>query len=120
MISRGVWVNLNWSSVLEERKLIGSKWVFKEKHDRRFWARLVCLDSSQIPGVDFSGNYPPVGNDMNFQEVMVLGLMLGLHAVLLDVETAFLYGKLEEEIYMEYHRAIKKFIKITTNDRNSK
>jgi len=27
--------------------------------------------------------------------------MFGLHAVLLDVETAFLYEKLEEEIYME-------------------
>ena len=32
---------------------------------------------------------------------MVLRLMFGFHAVLLDVETAFLYQKLEEEIYME-------------------
>ena len=32
---------------------------------------------------------------------MVLQLMFRLHAVLLDVETAFLYRKLEEEIYME-------------------
>jgi len=61
----------------------------------------VCLGYSQIPGVDFSNNYAPVGNDMTFRIVMVLRLMFGFHAVLLDVETAFLYGKLEEEIYME-------------------
>jgi len=30
MIKRGVWVNVKRSSVLEGRKLIGSKWVFKE------------------------------------------------------------------------------------------
>ena len=32
---------------------------------------------------------------------MALRLMFGLHTVLLDVETAFLYWKLEEDIYME-------------------
>ena len=69
----------------------------------------MCLGYSQIPGVDFSNNYAPVGNDMTFQVVMVLQLMFGFHAVLLDVETAFLYGKLEEEIYCW---AIKKFIKM--------
>jgi len=31
MIRRGVWVNVNRSSAREGRKLIGSKWVFKEK-----------------------------------------------------------------------------------------
>ena len=101
MIKRGVWVNVKCSSVPEGRKLIGSKWVFKEKRDGRFRARLVCLGYGQIPGVDFSDNYAPVGNDVTFQIVMVLRLMYGFHAVLLDVETAFLYGKLEEEIYME-------------------
>jgi len=33
MIRREVWVNVNPSSVPEGRKLIGSKWVFKEKCD---------------------------------------------------------------------------------------
>ena len=41
MIKRGVWVNVKRSSVPEGLKLIGSKWVFKEKRDRRFRARLV-------------------------------------------------------------------------------
>ena len=77
------------------------KWVFKEKRDGRFRARLVCLDYSQLPGVDFSDNYAPVGNDITFRVIMVLRLMYNLHAVLLDNETVFLYGKLEEEIYME-------------------
>ena len=63
MIKQGVWVNVNWSSIPEGRKLIGSKWVFKEKRDGQFRARLVCLGYSQIPGVDFSDNYVPVGND---------------------------------------------------------
>jgi hypothetical protein len=66
MIKRGVWVNVDQSSILEGQKLIGSKWVFKEKRDGRFRARLVCLGYSQIPGVDFSDNYAPVGNDVTF------------------------------------------------------
>ena len=92
MIKPGVWVNVDRSYVPEGRKLIGSKWVFKEKRDTQFRARLVCLGYSQIPGVYFSYNYAPVGNDVT---------LFGFHAVLLDKETAFLYGRLEEEIYME-------------------
>jgi Reverse transcriptase (RNA-dependent DNA polymerase) len=72
MIKQGVWVIVNQSSIPEGQKLIGSKWVFKEKRDGRFRARLVCLGYSQIPGVDFSDNYAPVGNDVTFQIVMVL------------------------------------------------
>ena len=94
MIKRGVWVNDDRSSIPEGRKLIGSKWVFKEKRHGRFRARLVCLGYSQIPGADFSDNYAPVGNDVTFRIVMVLRLMFGFHAVLLDVETPFFIRKI--------------------------
>ena len=69
----------------------------------------MCLGYSQIPGVDFSDNYAPVGNDVTFRVIMILRLMYGFNAVLLDVETAFLYGKLEEEIYMEIPSGYKEF-----------
>jgi len=61
MIQRGVWDVVERISIPEGRRLIGSKWVFKERRDGRFRARLVCLGYSQIPGVDFSNNYAPVG-----------------------------------------------------------
>jgi len=97
--------------------LIGSNWVFKEKRDGRFRARLVCLGYSQIPGVDFSDNYAPVGNDITFRVIMVLQLIYNLHVVLLDVETAFLYGKLEEEIYMEIPTGYKELYADPGNDK---
>ena len=102
--------DFNW------RRLIGSKWVFKEKRDGRFRARLVCLGYSQIPG-DFSDNYAPVGNNITVRFIMVLGLIYNLHAVLLDVETAFLYGKLEEEIYMEIPTGYKEVYADLGNDK---
>jgi len=89
----------------------------KKKRDGRFRARLVCLGYSQIPGVDFSDNYEPVGNNITFRVIMVLGLIYNLHAVLLDVETAFLYGKLEEEIYMEISKGYKEVYTNLGNDK---
>jgi Reverse transcriptase (RNA-dependent DNA polymerase) len=81
--------------------LIGSKWVFKEKRDGVFRARLVALGYSQILGIDFTGNYSPVVNDSSFRILILLIAKLGLKAWSLDVETAFLHGDLEEEIYMK-------------------
>jgi len=60
----------------------------------------VCLGYSQVPGVDCSDNFAPVVNDVTFRIIQVIRMMLQLDAVLVDVETAFLYGVLNEEIYM--------------------
>jgi len=38
MITRGVWKIVPLDDVPEGRRLIGSKWVFKEKRDGRFRA----------------------------------------------------------------------------------
>ena len=48
---------------------------------------------------------------------MVLRLMYKLHAVLLDVKTAFLYGKFEEEIYMEILTGYKEVYADPGNDK---
>ena len=96
-----VWSLIKKKDVPNERKLIGSKWVFKEKRDGIFRARLVALGYSQVAGIDFTGNYSPVVHDSSFRIVLLLIAKLGLKAWSLDIETAFLNGNLQEEIYMK-------------------
>jgi len=101
MINRGVWRNIKKTQVPKGRRCVKSKWVFKIKRNGVFRARLVACGYSQVPGVDFTENYSPVVNDVTFRIMLVAMILWNLDAVLIDVETAFLHGELEEDIYME-------------------
>jgi len=61
----------------------------------------VACGYSQIPGVDFTEAYSPVIHDVTWRILLVLYLTKRYHAKIIDIETAFLYGDLEEEIYMD-------------------
>ena len=83
------------------RRLIGNKWVFKIKRDGTFRARLVALGYSQIPGVDYTDNFAPVAHDVSFRIALARMMVEKLDSLVVDVETAFLYGDIEEEIFMK-------------------
>ena len=72
-----------------------------------FKVRLVACGYSQIPGVDFSESYAPVINDVSWRILIIAMLVWKLDAKIIDVLTAFLYGDLEEEIYMKCHKLHK-------------
>jgi len=57
-----------------------------------------------------------VGNDITYRVIIVLRLIYNLHAVLLEVKTAFLYGKLKEEIYTEIPTGYKEVYADPGND----
>ena len=61
---------------------------------------------SQIPGVDYTENYSPVVHDVTFRLLLILKIIYGFTAKVVDVETAFLYGDLEEEIFMDYPKGM--------------
>ena len=64
-----------------------------------FRARLSACGYSQIPGVDYSANYSPVINDITFIMLLLTMMYIGLSGKIVDVETAFLYGDLEEDFF---------------------
>ena len=101
MIKRGVWRKIDRKKIPNKRRLIGFKWVFKIKRDGTYRAGLVALGYSQIPGVDYTDNIAPVAHDVSFRIALARMMVEKLDSLLMDVETAFLYGDIEEEIFMK-------------------
>ena len=99
MEEKQVWEIVERKNVPTGRKIIGNKWVFTVKDDGRYRARTVAKGYSQIPGKDFQENFAPVINDTTFH-LLVLKVLMNLKAGQFDIETAFLYGELEEELWM--------------------
>ena len=84
----------------EGRKTIGCRWVFDIKGDGCERARLVAQGFSQVEGIDYNELCSPV---VQFESVHLMVVLAALHNWYMtgvDICTAYLYGKLDEEIYM--------------------
>ena len=101
MRARNVWRKVPKMSVPKYRRLVGCRWVFEIKRDGRHRARLVAQGYSQIPGVDYTDCFAPVVNDVTFRMLLVIMMVKKYECIMIDVETAFLHGDLEEEVYMK-------------------
>ena len=88
------------------KNLVGCKWVYKTKRDAngeidRFKARLVAQGFSQEQGVDYDEVFAPVARYDSIRSVLAIGTQLDLEIHQMDVRSAYLNGKLEEEIFMK-------------------
>ena len=84
---------------------MGCRWVFDVKTHGRYKARLVTQGFSQVEGVDFNKLFSPVVRFESVRLVFALAALKGWYMTGVDVCTAYLYGKLDEEIYMGQLRA---------------
>jgi hypothetical protein len=101
MRDKKVWRKIKRKDMEPGRRCVKHKWVLDIKRSGTFRARLVACGYSQVPGVDFEQVYSAVANDVTFRLVIIVMIVLKLDAMIFDVETAFLYGKLDKKIYMD-------------------
>ncbi|KAI9906146.1 hypothetical protein PsorP6_013784 [Peronosclerospora sorghi] len=87
------------------KKIIGTKWVFAfNRNERgeveRFKARLVALGYRQTYGIDYTDTYLPKVNMNSVRIFMAVCCQEGMFVHRCDIDTAFLNGILEEEVYI--------------------
>ncbi len=98
--------------LLEGRKAIGSKWVFRIKTKKngdidKYWAKVVAKGFFQTKGLDFNETFAPVGKLPSIKMLLALVAILDLEVHQMDVKSAFLNGCLEEDIYMMQPKGYK-------------
>lgn len=94
----------------EDKRAIGCKWVFKRKRENesiRYKARLVAKGFSQKFGEDYDEVFAPVARAPTIRLLLSMAGKLKLHVKQFDVKTAFLNGKLDEEIFMTQPEGFK-------------
>ncbi|GJY75684.1 putative ribonuclease H-like domain-containing protein [Tanacetum coccineum] len=87
------------------KRAIGIKWVYNNKKDERGIviknkARLVAQGYTQVEGIDYDEVFAPVARIEAIRLFLAFALFKGFAVYQMDVNSAFLYGKIEEEVYV--------------------
>ncbi|KAL0892790.1 hypothetical protein ABMA27_014491 [Loxostege sticticalis] len=87
------------------RKALPCKWVYRIKRNPdgtidKYKARLVVKGFRQRKGIDYEQTFSPVARMATIRALLSVSAKENLYLTQFDVSTAFLNGKLQEEIYM--------------------
>nr|GEV56226.1 putative ribonuclease H-like domain-containing protein [Tanacetum cinerariifolium] len=90
---------------MQKVRAIGTKWVYRNKKDERGIvirnkARLVAQGHTQEEGIDYKEVFAPVARIEAIRMFLAYASFMGFLMYQMDVKSAFLYGTIEEEVYV--------------------
>ena len=89
-------------SIFKGKSIIPCRWVYRTKRNIECCSNLVSKGYTQITGIDFAESFAPVFHNITFCLFLIIYLQNDSWSIdSIDIETAFLYGKLDEPLYME-------------------
>ncbi|GJW34282.1 putative ribonuclease H-like domain-containing protein [Tanacetum coccineum] len=104
-----VWVqrliSTTWNLPLFGKKAIGTKWVYRNNKDERGIvvrnkARLVAQGYKQEEGINYDEVFAPVARVEAIRIFLAFASFMNFLVYRMDVKSVFLYGTIEEEVYV--------------------
>ncbi|GKA89065.1 putative ribonuclease H-like domain-containing protein [Tanacetum coccineum] len=94
---------------------IGTKWVFRNKKDERGIvvknkARLVAQGYTQEEGIDYDEVFAPVARIQAIRLFLAYASFKGFVVYQMDVKSAFLYGKIEDEAPRAWYETLSTYL----------
>nr|GEZ48302.1 copia protein [Tanacetum cinerariifolium] len=87
------------------KRAIGTKWVYRNKKDERGIvirnkSRLVAQGHTHEEGIDYENGFALVARSEAIRLFLAYASFMGFLVYQMDVKSAFLYGTIEEEVYV--------------------
>ncbi|TIB82591.1 hypothetical protein E3Q20_04416 [Wallemia mellicola] len=100
------WTLIDLKDVPRDTNIVGSRWVFNiktnaENEPIKWKARLVAQGFSQKPGIDYEETYAPVTSLRIIRLLIAIAVEENLQIHQMDVTGAYLYGNIDQPIYMK-------------------
>ena len=94
------------TAVPQGRKVLTGKWVYKTKRGVngqvvKYKARWCVRGFEQVEGLDYHETFSAVVKPMSYKAIFAIAAANDWDIEQMDVKTAFLYGEIDEEVYVE-------------------
>jgi hypothetical protein len=92
-------------------KVIPNRWQFKAKRDKEdnvvsFKARFVAKGFKKQHGIDYTETFAPAVRYVSMRSILAVAASRDLHLLQIEVQTVFLYGKIDQEFIHKPERYI--------------
>nr|GEZ36044.1 ribonuclease H-like domain-containing protein [Tanacetum cinerariifolium] len=100
------------------KRAIGTKWVYRNKKDERGMvirnkARLISQGHTQEGGIDYEEVFALVARIETIRLFLAYASFMGFMVYQMDMNSAFLYGTIEEEVYVVNPQGLRILIILT-------
>jgi Reverse transcriptase (RNA-dependent DNA polymerase)/Integrase core domain len=101
LLRNKTWEYVRRSDVPPGHKILTGRWVWVYKRDGTRKSRWVVRGFEQVEGIDYQETFAAVARAESYRVLLAIATLLDWDIEQLDVDTAFLYGDIDTDIYVE-------------------